>query len=317
VEPRLSVAIPTRNTRDLTLAALASLYRQSVRPDEIVVVDDGSDDGSQAAIAKRFPNVCQIRNTGAVGFAGALNTGVAATTGDLVWLLNSDTEVDPDGVERVASHFNGDSTLGIAGANLRYPDGSPQWSGGRFPTPLWLILQASDLPALLGRRPAWRRIKPVSGTRNPGVGWVSGASMIIRREVWGQAGPMSGAYLQYCQDLDLCWRARSLGWKVRVLPDVGVVHHHGATIALDPQVVGVTHTAHLWSDLVRFFDANHGRRVAVRAARLIRLGGWVRISMRRMIAPIVARSDRAAWRADTERHLRTLREFSKDRIGAP
>jgi GT2 family glycosyltransferase len=274
------------------------------------VVDDGSDDDSRTAIAQRFPNVCQIRTSGAVGYAGALNLGVASTTGNLIWLLNSDTEVDPDGIERLLAHFNDSTGLGIGGAALRYPDGTPQWSGGRFPTPLWLFLQASGLPALLGRRRLWRAIRPVSGTDGQEVHWVAGAALAVRREVWNRVGPFSHSYQQYCQDLDLCWQTRVHGWDVRVLSDVGVVHHLGATISLDKRSIGDTHTGLLWSDLVRFYSKNHGRRAGARAERLIRLGGWTRIAARRAVTPIVSHPDRARWRSDTELYLGALRGVS-------
>jgi hypothetical protein len=113
---------------------------------------------------------------------------VSETNGEVVVLLNSDAEVEPESLAAVASAFADDGTLGIAGAALRYPDGTPQWSAGREPNLLWLFAQASGLPALLGRLPGWRRVKPLHVQAPADVGWVSGAAMALRTAVWRAHG---------------------------------------------------------------------------------------------------------------------------------
>ena len=235
----------------MTLAAVESLHDQSRIPFETIVVDDGSSDGTLEAVSQSFPEVKQVRISEGIGFTNAVNLGVKATAGELIWLLNSDTVVSPDAVEFLITSFDEDPSLGISGALLSYPDGAAQWSGGRFPGTLWLFGQASGLPGLLGRVPMWRRIRPVSGPATREVDWVTGAAMALRREVWDGVGPFHDGYRFYCQDLDLCWRAKQQGWKISILPDVRVTHHHGRTIGSAHDAVGGVHTAYLWSDLVQ------------------------------------------------------------------
>jgi GT2 family glycosyltransferase len=307
----LSVVIPTRNTRDVTLAALHSLAIQSAAPDQIVVVDDAREDGTFEAIASRFPEVQQLHTEGGVGFSRAVNAGVARTTGDVIWLLNSDTEAERDAVERLAASFADDERLGIAGAALQYPDGSPQWSGGRFPTLAWVLGEASGLPGFLGRHRLWRAARPVSGSNGGSVDWVTGAAMAVRREVWETCGPLDEGYEFYGQDLDLCWRARRRSWEVRVLGEVRVVHHHGATIGSDPEAADRAHLAMRWRDLVRWMRLHRGPARAVWAVRAVHLGVWMRVVARRVYGLRLPMSERNRWRSETSVIRGAAREVAR------
>jgi GT2 family glycosyltransferase len=268
----LSVVVPSRNTRELTLACLAAIAaaaaaRPELRAIEVVLVDDGGDDGTAEAVAARFPAVRLLRSERQLGFTRAANRGLQAAGGGVLLLLNSDAEVgaDGEGLSALLALFAAEPRLGIAGAALRYPGGSPQWSGGGEPTAAWLFALASGLAGLAGRLPLYRRLRPPSGTggmdargdgrtgggaggagsgggaggargtggRGSGraeVAWVTGAAMAIRRAAWEQVGPLDERFVFYAQDLDLCVRARQAGWKVAVVPAFEVVHHHGATI---------------------------------------------------------------------------------------
>ena len=233
----LSVVVPSRNTRQLTLACLAALAAAAAaRPElatlEVVLVDDAGEDGTAETVAARHPEVRLVRLERQGGFTHAANRGLAAAAGSVLLLLNSDTEVkgDGSGLAALLLRFATEPRLGIAGAALRYPDGTPQWSGGGAPTAAWLFALASGLPELLARMPLYRRLRPASGTRAAEVAWVTGAAMAIRRAVWNEVGPLDETFHFYAQDLDLCLRAREAGWTVAVVPELEVIHHHGATI---------------------------------------------------------------------------------------
>lgn len=311
VKPRVSVVIPTRNTRDMTLAAVGSLHEQSKLPAEIIVVDDGSSDGTLEAISVSFPDVKHLRIPESVGFTSAVNKGISASNGELILLLNSDAVASPNTVELLIFEFDRDAKLGIAGATLSFPDGKRQWSGGRFPSYLWLFGQASGLPETLGRMAMWRRLKPISGTGATDVDWVSGAAMALRRQAWDDVGPFHDAYHFYCQDLDLCWRAEKRGWKITVLPDVHVIHHLGGTIRSTRDAVGSAHATHLWRDFVRFFVIHRGARAGTRAARSIQIGGWFRLFSRRILTPFIPRSGLSRWQADTKSFSKALQEIAR------
>lgn len=310
-DPLVSIVIPTRDTRDLTLTALGSLQAQARERAEIILVDDGSSDDTLQAAGELFPEVRQIRTAGGIGFARAVNAGVAESTADLIWLLNSDTEAAPDCIDRLTAHFDRDPRVGIGGAQLSYPDGTPQWSGGRFPNWFWLVAQASGLPPLLGRLRPWRSVKPTSGTTPGAVDWVPGAAMAVRREVWNLVGPLRTEYRCYCQDLDLCWRARQHGWGVSVMRDVHVSHELGGTIGLHHRAVGSVRPGQLWSDLVRFFSINHGHQAARHARRAIWIGARARVMCRRMATPFTTRSGQPAWRAETDLYATAVENLER------
>ncbi len=298
----MSVVVPTLDTRELTRRCVDAVL--AARPPdgvalELVVVDDGSSDGTVAALEER-PCLRVLRNDSPTGYASAVNRGVAAARGDLVVLLNSDAEVEPESLQRVIEAFDADPSLGIAGAALRYPDGSPQWSAGREPGLAWLFAQASGIPALLGRLPGWRRLKPLHSARAVDVAWVPGAAMALRAEVWAAHGPLDDSFGFYSQDLDLCLRVRQAGWRVRLVPQFRVVHLHGATIASNgSDVVGNADLGLLWIDLVAWAEKRKGRGFAARARAAILLGAGLRLAARKAVGVLLSGRRRRVWRSGT------------------
>lgn len=303
IPARISVVVPTLDTKELTLACVDAVLGSAVSAGmalELVVVDDGSRDGTAAALAGR-PAVRVLRNEVTTGFSQAVNRGAEETTGNLLVVLNSDSEVAPGSLEHVAEAFAADPSLGIAGAALSYPDGTPQWSAGPEPGLLWLFGQASGIPALLGRLPAWRRVKPLHGTAPRDVAWVSGAAMAVRASLWRELGPFDVRYGFYGQDLDLCLRARDRGWRIRLLPGFQALHHQGATISTKgEEACGDSDLGLLWSDLVLWAGKRKGPSFARRARTAIRVGSLLRVVARTLALPFVAASRRIDWKAKTK-----------------
>lgn len=300
--PRLSVVIPSHETRDLTLACLASLRAAGAPGDtpvgaaEVLLVDDGSRDGTAGAVCDRFPGVRVLRNETAAGFTATANRGMAAAEGELLLLLNSDTETGDGAWNAIDAAFRDRPKLGVAGAALRNPDGTPQWSGRSEPTGSWLFALASGIPRAVARIPGLRRLRPVAGWRDQTVDWVTGAAMVVRRPVWEAVGPFDASFHLYCQDLDLCLRARDAGWEVGVIPGFRVLHHGGATVRRQPGAAGHQNPELLWSELVRWAGKRGGRRRARRAARALKMGGWLRLVGRWLAAPFRGHADREKWR---------------------
>jgi GT2 family glycosyltransferase len=299
---RISVVVPTLDTRDLTKACVDAVLASHLPEGtelEVVVVDDGSRDGTAEVLLERH-GVRVLRNDEPAGYARAVNRGVAETTGELLVLLNSDTELEPGSLACVVEAFAAEDDVGIVGATLWYPDGTPQWSAGHEPSLLWLFAQASGLPALLGRLSGWRKVKPLHSDEPVDVGWVTGAAIAIRASVWRELGPFDIAYRFYVQDLDLCLRVRDRGWRIRLLPGFRAVHHHGATIAPKGEGQGgYADLGLLWTDLVLWAGKRRGRSFARWARAAIRAGGGLRILVRRLALPFVARPRRGAWRNET------------------
>jgi GT2 family glycosyltransferase len=297
------VVIPTRNTRELTLCCLASLAGAVAARGagvETIMVDDAGSDGTAEAVEAGFPGVRVLRLAEASGFTRAANQGLALTRGEVLLLLNSDTEVERAGLEALLTRFAADPRLGVAGAVLRYPDGSAQWSGGGEPTLAWLLALASGLPRWIGGRSWYRRLRPVSaasGAARPA--WVTGAAMAMRRAVWQAVGPLDERFRFYAQDLDFCLRAGAAGWRIAVLSDFRVLHHHGASIREATRAEPWQDPRLLWTDLVRWADKHRGARWARRAALALQLGGSLRLFALRLAALGVAAPRRTRYRSET------------------
>ena len=121
--------------------------------------------------------------------------------------------------------------------------------------------------------------------------------MALRREVIEAVGPFDPRYRLYAQDLDLCLAARDAGWRVKVLPEFGVVHHQGATVARED--AGGTaerqDVASTWSDLLAWAEKRRGTAWARRAACVVAIGLSLRLAYRRLAAPLASRSKRSRW----------------------
>lgn len=305
--PRLSIVIPTHDTRELTLRCLETIARfPPPGRTEVILVDDASRDGTAEEVRERHPGVTVLRNEPAAGFTRSANRGLRQGRGEVLLLLNSDTEVGPESLERLLAVLEAAPKAGIVGAALHYPDGSPQWSGGRAPSHAWFFALASGLPALLARLPFYRRLKPLEPAGPVRVDWVTGAALGMRREVWEAVGPLDAGYRFYAQDLDFCVRARRAGWEVVIDPAFRVLHHHGATIGRKEGAGRRQHPELLWADLLRWARKHRGERWAARAARLVRTGSALRLAGRRLALPFLPPPERDSWRAES-RALRDAR----------
>ena len=310
--PAFSVVIPTRNTLELTLTCLESVFAAAAGYEgelEVVMVDDAGSDGTAEAVAQRYPRVQMLRNASCTGFTRAANLGLATTRGENLLLLNSDTEFDPGGWQILEESFRRRPDLGVVGAALCYPGGKPQWSGGPVPTWPWLFALASGLPSLLGRIPGIRKLRPVSGVGGGEVGWVTGAAMAFRRQVWQQIGPLNESFHLYGQDLDFCVRAHDAGWRVAVAEDLRVVHHHAATVKQDPRAVGVYDPVRMWPELVRWAGQRGGPARARRAALALQAGSTIRLLGLRLAWPW---GDRETRRAHARAYRQAIGAVSRE-----
>jgi len=305
----LSVIVPTRDTRELVLACLSALEAacapaiDAAGEVEVVVVDDASRDGTAPAVAAAFPSARVLELEAPAGFTAAANRGLAVARGDVLLLLNSDTEVDPGALAALRRALAAAPRLGVAGAQLHYPDGRPQWSGGPAPSLLWLVAQASGAPALLARRLG----RSPRGARGGPVDWVTGAALALRRQVIEEIGPLDERFAFYAQDLDLCLRARQRGWEVAVVPGFRVLHHHGFSIGRAPGAVRGVQSTLLWSDLLRWAEKHRGRAWRRRAGRAIALGSALRLAARAVRQRLLPREYQSAFREESRALARARR----------
>ena len=218
---------------------------------EVVVVDNASQDATVAELPTHFPWVRLVPSDRNLGFTGGNNLGYAASQGRFVYFLNPDTELDHGQTQRrVAAHrpplplphdslwqlyrvVADDATVGVAGPQLHYPDGTRQSSVRRFPTPLTGFFESTWLGRAWPANPWARRLQMADwDVAFPhDVDWIVGAAMLCRRQaleaVRGPEGPFDERFFMYSEEQDLCLRLKHAGWRMLYVPDSVVVHYEG------------------------------------------------------------------------------------------
>jgi N-acetylglucosaminyl-diphospho-decaprenol L-rhamnosyltransferase len=254
-EPDVSISLVNTSSRELLLACLESL--QGCGPAvEIVVLDNASEDGSAAAVRERFPAVRLIEQRHRAGFGANHNAVIRATSGRYVFVLNEDTTSEDWGFERMVAHLDANPRVAALGPRLVYPDGRPQSSAWRFPSP-W----AAALGLLtLGRA----GIVQSGGDATRDVDWAMAAALVVRREALEEVGLFDEAFFIYSEETDLCRRLRDAGWRTQFFPSVTVVHHESQFSAGIPE----RRINEMWRGRHRYWSKHHSRAGARVASRL-------------------------------------------------
>jgi GT2 family glycosyltransferase len=231
---------------------------------EILVVDNGSTDGSVEMLRADFPDVHVVVNAENRGFPAANNQGIALAEGRYVLLLNPDTEVVGDALAAMLAFADEHPDVGVIGPQLLNPDGSVQSSRRRFPTLATAFFESTWLQPCAPRSLIERYYvldQPDDAVLD--VDWMQGAALMARREAIDQVGPMDERFFMYSEELDWCRRFRDAGWRVVYLPIARVIHYAGKS---SEQVLPARHV-HFQTSKVRYFCKYHGRA----AAGLLRL----------------------------------------------
>jgi len=224
---------------------------------EVIVVDNGSMDGSVETLYRQFPWVQVIANEQNVGFIRGSNQGIRASRGRYVLLLNPDTEVVGDALSLMVDYMQGHVGVGATGPQLRYPDGSIQSSRRRFPTLATAFLESTILQQWFPNNRVLDQYyindQPADDVQE--VDWVTGACILLRREAIEQVGLLDESVFMYSEELDWCRRAKSVGWRVVYLPTAQVIHHEGKS---SEQAVASRHI-HFQGAKIHYFRKHHGR----------------------------------------------------------
>ncbi len=224
----VSAIIVNWNNGELLARALTSLYGEV---DEIVVVDNASEDGSAEMVHASFPDarlLVQARNT---GFACGVNTGTRVASGDYVLLLNPDAAACPGAVARLAAFLDEHATCAAAAGLLLGEDGHPQigWNVRRLPTLGTFAVNLLLVDKFWPRNPVTRRYLAMDmDYRVPSeVEQPAAACLLLRRSVLAAIGGMDERfYPAWFEDVDLCRRLRQAGWSIWFVPDA-VFRHRG------------------------------------------------------------------------------------------
>jgi GT2 family glycosyltransferase len=254
----LEISLVNTNNRELLRACLHSLPAacEGLRW-HVTVVDNASDDGSEAMVAEEFPWATLLRNERRLGVTSNHNRVIRAALGDgnarYLALLNEDTEPHPGALSDVVRFCDERPRIGLATARLLAPDGVEQPALAKFPT--------------LGNE-FWSTVRPGRPAAATENGWIGTCCAVVRSSALREVGPLDERFFIFYDDTDLGARLRDAGWQIAVCPDASIVHHEHQTV----------HKRHFSHDMERqmmrsrylYFRKHHGRAEARVVASLCR-----------------------------------------------
>jgi GT2 family glycosyltransferase len=227
----LSIAIVNYNTKTLLRDCLESIYaRANGTPFDICVADNDSRDGSVAMIKAEFPRVKVIENQSNLGFSKANNALITQSDADYILLLNPDTLVVDNAIERVMKYMEAHSEVGICGCRVLNADRTLQLACRRsIPTPKVAFYRLSGLSRLFPRSKTMARYNLTyeDPEKTHEVDAVSGAFLMIRRKAIEDIGLLDERFFMYGEELDWCLRAKRAGWSVVYYPEAEIIHYKG------------------------------------------------------------------------------------------
>lgn len=223
----MSIVLVCWNNKAYLDPCLKSLYEGGLKSSfDVIVVDNGSTDGSQQMLAEKYPDVKLIQNAGNVGLGKASNQGIEATNGRHVLLLNNDTIVNGPALDMLVEFLETHPEAGAVGGKLLNPDGSFQSGYAPFST----LLEEFLIVTHIGER-LWPGY-PSHGDSNEikSTGWLSSACLLVRRAALEQVGVLDESYFIYGDEADLQYRLNQAGWKVFFLPASAIIHFGGRSM---------------------------------------------------------------------------------------
>ena len=278
--PRVSVVIVSYNSgRYLVECIRTSLPQAS----EIVVVDNASSDSSLDLCMQHFPDEPKlkiIRNHNNRGFAVACNMGAMRATGDFLFFLNPDCNLDSSAVSELMQVLAVNNSVGMVGGLLTNPDGSEQGGGRRaVPTPWRSFVRAFGLNHFANRWPKLffdfhlhRQPLPDQPIE---VEAISGACMMVKRTAIEDVGLWDEGYFLHCEDLDWCMRFRQKKWQIMFVPAARVTHALGVSSRSRPLFVAW----HKHKGMIRFYRKFFRHQYPSVLMGLVITGVWLRFGL--------------------------------------
>ena len=226
--PIISVSLVHHDGLSMLRNCLQSLAANPPRvPYEIIIVDNVSTDGARAMLSAEFPAVRVLCNETRQGFGENQNTGLRASRGKYLFLLNDDTLLSPGAIDRLCDFLDRNPKTGVVGPRLLNSDGSLQMSCYKFPSPLRCVWENTLLTASLPNSSVFGDYRGWAHDSERNVDFVSGAALLVRREAIEQAGWFDPLFFMYAEETDWQKRIRRGGWDVSFCPDAVITHLGG------------------------------------------------------------------------------------------
>jgi len=227
----ISICVVTFKARDYLRECLVSLSENTRRiRSEVIVVDNGSHDGTKELIESEFPTTRFIENEVNAGFTRPMNQAMRISSGRYLLQLNPDTVILENALEKMVNFMDEHQDIGICGPKVLNRDLTLQKSCRRGESRPWAVISYFlGLARLFPDRKFFGEyqmsymeedeIHPVAG--------VAGSCMVIRRDVIARIGYLDELFFAYQEDADFCFRARESGWKVYYYPEAQIIHYGG------------------------------------------------------------------------------------------
>jgi hypothetical protein len=230
----LSIVIVNYKTKELTLQALASIYKAKSLAGklEVILIDNASGDDLLTRVSKKFPQVKLIESKTNLGFAGGNNLGMRKAKGRYVLLLNSDTIVFKDTLTKMVKFMDDHPEVGLSTCKVNLVSGKIDPASHRgFPTP-WASLsyylgleKLFPTSKLFGQyHQGWKSLRTTHQIDTP-----VGAFFFLRKKALNQVGLLDENFFMYGEDIDLAFRIKQAGWKIVYTPITKITHLKGAS----------------------------------------------------------------------------------------
>jgi GT2 family glycosyltransferase len=227
----LSIIIINYNVKEFLQNLLHSIEKASGNiSKEIIIVDNASDDGSVELIRNKFPSAKLITNTKNFGFGKANNQALKIAEGDYILLINPDTIVSEDTIEKMINFFKINPEAGLAGCKILNPDGTLQLACRRsFPGPWTSFCKVTGLSNLFPKSRLFARynLTYLDENKTYEVDAISGSFMMMKKEVYDKVGGFDEDFFMYGEDLDLCYRIQQNGYRVFYVHTTQIIHYKG------------------------------------------------------------------------------------------
>ncbi|SMF13278.1 hypothetical protein SAMN02745866_00835 [Alteromonadaceae bacterium Bs31] len=230
----MSIVIVSWNTKDILRDCLISVYQNAGDENyQIIVVDNASQDGSAEMVAEEFPQVELIVNDANVGFAAANNVGFKVATGEYILLLNSDTIVLEDALQKTLNYAISRPDLGVTSCRMLNADRSLQANCFMLPSFVNSVLFLTGLYRIFPKNKFFGRAEMTwwNYDEEQEVEALKGCFMLVKREALEVVGDMDEQFFMYSEEIDWCYRFAKAGWKLGFYPGADIIHLGGVSAA--------------------------------------------------------------------------------------
>ena len=220
---KVAIIILNWNNYEDTIACVHSVQKSTYPRYEIIIVDNGSTNGSQKILEKEFPHLKVIQTGKNLGYSGGNNQGIRCALergAELLWVLNPDTVVAPDALEKMGREVN-KTGIGVVAPKIYFYDS---------PNKVWFVGGILNMRTGQVGHEHEGEVDEGQFDKENKLEWATGASLLIKREVFGKIGLFDERYFLFYEDVDFCVRAGVAGFKIFFAPKAKIWHNVGASV---------------------------------------------------------------------------------------